>query len=347
MEDLSETIQLSTPAQDESDSPETATDQPDLPQDDDQWPEPTYNQDEDGEDDVADGVTANTLYQALGDFATNVPQPVNKYGMPSRQLSDLLFEEYWNNVHPGFPMINRPLFRAQYQSFWEDQGQQPGDKWLAILNVIFAIAAKYAHLTQAPWRGEENDHFLYFNRARLLSLTGEELFSPPNLQQVQLEGLVAFYLLATDQIGRYDLHPFSMCNNHHLTHFVLGPGEFLHWLQDPLSLSVSTEVSRPSCPPNFEKLDSDSGGVFTLLSKHWGLYRATSPQFQKTSTPRLCLYHSKKKSSRQILQHRPSFNTPGSERSGFRRLCQARRAGQATATPKIPNKIRNQETMHG
>jgi hypothetical protein len=68
--------------------------------------------------------------------------------------------------------------------------------------VIFAIAAKYAHLTQAPWRGEENDHFLYFHRARLLSLTGEELLSPPNLQQVQLEGLVAFYLLATDQIGR-------------------------------------------------------------------------------------------------------------------------------------------------
>jgi hypothetical protein len=207
MEDMSETIQLSTPtAQDEDGSSETATDegqmdQPDRPQAGEQRPEPTFNQDEDGEDEVADGATTNILDHALGDFATKVPQPVNKYGMPSRQLSNLLFEEYWNNVHPGFPMINRPLFRAQYQSFW-DQGQQPGDKWLAILNVIFAIAAKYAHLTQAPWRGEENDHFLYFHRARLLSLTGEELLSPPNLQQVQLEGLVAFYLLATDQIGR-------------------------------------------------------------------------------------------------------------------------------------------------
>lgn len=202
MEDLSETIQLPTPtAQDENGSTEAAIDQLDLPQGDEQWPEPTFNQDKDGEDEVADGVTINTLDNILGDFATNVPQPVNKYGMPSRQLSDLLFEEYWNNVHPGFPMINRPLFRIQYQSFW-DQGQQPGDKWLGILNVIFAIAARYAHLTQAPWRGEDNDHFLYFNRARLLSLTGEELFGPPNLQQVQLEGLVAFYLLATDQIGR-------------------------------------------------------------------------------------------------------------------------------------------------
>lgn len=207
---MAETTQLPTPAvQDETTSKESATDtdyvdQRDLPREQEQWEDPTFTQVEtDGleEMDAADGVTMETLDCALGDFATNVPQPVNKYGMPSRELSDLLFEAYWNNVHIGFPIINRPLFRAQYQSYW-DHGQQPGDKWLAILNVIFAIAAKYAHLTQAPWRGEKNDHFLYFNRARMLSLTGDELFSPPNLQQVQLEGLVAFYLLATDQIDR-------------------------------------------------------------------------------------------------------------------------------------------------
>lgn len=210
MGDLPETMQLPTPAiQDEIGSTDSTadtghTDQDNLIQENEQGPEPPFSQTEldgNGEDGVADGVTTESLKYALGGFATNVPQPVNKYGMPSRELSDLLFEEYWNNVHPGFPMINRPLFRSQYQSFWA-QGQQPGDKWLAILNVIFAIAARYAHLTEAPWRGEETDHFLYFNRAGLLSLTGEELFSPPNLQQVQLEGLVAFYLLATDQIGR-------------------------------------------------------------------------------------------------------------------------------------------------
>jgi hypothetical protein len=210
IDDLPETIQLPTPAvQDGIDSTDTLADTGHIDrhnpsQDYEQWPELPFSQtepDENGEDGVTDGVTTENLDYALGDFATYVSQPVNKYGMPSRELADLFFEEYWNNVHPGFPMINRPLFRSQYQSFW-DQGQQPGDKWLAILNVIFAIAAKYAHLTEAPWRGEESDHFLYFNRARLLSLTGEELFSPPNLQQVQLEGLVAFYLLATNQIGR-------------------------------------------------------------------------------------------------------------------------------------------------
>lgn len=213
MEDMVKTSQLPTPApHDETTSSEPAIsknstdciDQPILFQEQEQWPDITLTQVEtDGKADqnIANGVAMETLDYALGCLATNVPQSVDKYGMPSRELSDLLFEEYWNNVHPGFPMVNRPLFRSQYQSYW-DQGQQPGDKWLAILNAIFAISAKYAHLTQARWRGEENDHFLYFNRARLLSLTGEKLLSPPNLQQVQLEGLVAFYLLASDQIGR-------------------------------------------------------------------------------------------------------------------------------------------------
>lgn len=227
IDDMSETTQLPTPAvQDETGPNETATDtsqidQQNLPREQEQWPDPKFNLRQTngkGEEGMTDGVTTETLDYALGDFAANLPQPVNKYGMPSRELSDLLFEEYWNNVHPGFPIINRPLFRSQYQSFW-DQGQQPGDKWLAILNVIFAIATKYAHLTQAPWRGEENGHFLYFNRARLLNLTGEELFSPPNLQQVQLEGLVAFYLLATDQIGRWVVPLYHSSSKHHLTYF--------------------------------------------------------------------------------------------------------------------------------
>ncbi|KAF7712900.1 Fungal Zn(2)-Cys(6) binuclear cluster domain-containing protein [Penicillium ucsense] len=150
---------------------------------------------------VTDDIQMNTAEQPVNTLSWDIPQPIDKHGLPTRELADHLFEQYWCNVHPFFPMINRPLFRVQYQNFW-DQGQQPGDKWLAILNVIFAIAAKYTHMIQAPSRGSENDHVVYFNRARLLSLNGEELFSPPNLQQVQLEGLVAFYLLATDQIGR-------------------------------------------------------------------------------------------------------------------------------------------------
>jgi hypothetical protein len=68
--------------------------------------------------------------------------------------------------------------------------------------MIFAIASKHAHLTQAPWRGDERDHLVYLTRARILSMNGDTLFNHPDLQQVQVEGLIAFYLLASDQINR-------------------------------------------------------------------------------------------------------------------------------------------------
>lgn len=137
----------------------------------------------------------------LDDMEISVPWPVQMYWIPPRQLSDQLFEDYLNTVHPFFPIISRPLFRAQYKNFF-DNAPRPGDKWLAILNLIFAISAKHAHLVQAPWRGNDHDHLEYLTRARMLSMNGDVLFSHPDLQQVQVEGLISFYLLASDQINR-------------------------------------------------------------------------------------------------------------------------------------------------
>lgn len=137
----------------------------------------------------------------LDDLDITVPGPVNLYWMPPRSLASQFFADYLRTVHPYFPIINRPHFTAQFRTFYE-QNPRPGDKWLAILNMIFAIAAKHAHLTQAPWHGDAHDHLIYFTRARILSLNGDALFNHPDLQQVQVEGLIAFYLLASDQINR-------------------------------------------------------------------------------------------------------------------------------------------------
>ncbi|EHA21999.1 hypothetical protein ASPNIDRAFT_210577 [Aspergillus niger ATCC 1015] len=137
----------------------------------------------------------------LDDMDISVPGPVHVYWMPPRKVADKLFEDYLDTVHPFYPIISRTLFRAQYKTFFESAAR-PGDKWLAILNLIFAISAKHAHLTRAPWRGDENDHLVYLTRARILSMNGDVLFSHPDLQQVQVEGLIAYYLLASDQINR-------------------------------------------------------------------------------------------------------------------------------------------------
>jgi hypothetical protein len=137
----------------------------------------------------------------LDDLDIAIPSPVQVYWMPPRHLADRLFEDYMTTVHPFFPIISGTLFRTQYRTFFESAAR-PGDKWMAILNIIFAIASKHARLTHAPWGGDEHDHLVYFTRARMLSMNGDTLFNHPDLQQVQVEGLTAFYLLASDQINR-------------------------------------------------------------------------------------------------------------------------------------------------
>lgn len=151
-----------------------------------------------------DDLALHAVNYHLDDLDINAPGPVDIYAVPPREQADHLFEDYLRTVHPFFPIINRPLFTAQYQTFF-DNSAQPGDKWLAILNMIFAVGAKHSHLIEAPWCGDEKDHLVYFTRARILSMNGEVLFSHPDLQQVQVEGLIAFYLLSSDQINRYVL----------------------------------------------------------------------------------------------------------------------------------------------
>ncbi|KAJ5642808.1 hypothetical protein N7490_006808 [Penicillium lividum] len=137
----------------------------------------------------------------LDDFGIGLSEPVQMYWMPPRLLADKLFETYLLVAHPYLPIINRPLFCDQYKRFFDDFAL-PSDKWMAILNMIFAISANYAHLAELDWHGDQNDHLVYLTRARMLSMSGDDLFRHPDLQQVQVEGLIAFYLLSTDQINR-------------------------------------------------------------------------------------------------------------------------------------------------
>lgn len=130
------------------------------------------------------------------------PAQVDAYELPPKQAADMLFQNYLETVHPTFPFIGKTTFASQYQTLYENDNVGPGDNWLAILNLIFAIGAKYSHLIQAEWRGDERDHLVYFTRARVLAMNGESLFSHPDLQQVQVAALMSFYLLATNQINR-------------------------------------------------------------------------------------------------------------------------------------------------
>lgn len=129
-------------------------------------------------------------------------EEVDAYGVPSREMATKLLNAYLTSVHPSFPIIGISTFVSQFQVFFSQPSLKPGNKWLAILNLIFAIASKYGHLTNVDWKEGEYDHQIFFSRARALSME-DQLLHHPDLQQLQVEGLASFYMIASGHVNRY------------------------------------------------------------------------------------------------------------------------------------------------
>ena len=150
-----------------------------------------------------DGFAIQDSTYFLDNESLEVYEAVDPYEMPTREMANNLFDAYMKQVHPSFPIIGKSVLSVQYQKFVQRQVQRPPDKWLAILNMIFAIGARYAHLIQADWRGDERDHLMYFTRARFLSMNMDTIFEHPDLQQIQITGLIAFYMVCISQVNRF------------------------------------------------------------------------------------------------------------------------------------------------
>ena len=93
----------------------------------------------------------------------------------------------------------------QYDTFFECYFHPGSSKrWLAMLNLMFAIGSMYGKLVGAEWKGEsEVEHLKFFTRARILSLDETSMFEVPDLQQVQVMSLAGIYLIASNQTNRY------------------------------------------------------------------------------------------------------------------------------------------------
>ncbi|KAJ5676703.1 uncharacterized protein N7477_002336 [Penicillium maclennaniae] len=165
--------------------------------DDNGLPSPTLTPRADG---PSEPRVASTNYY-LDDSDVSITEQVDTYGVPSRETATKLLNTYLTSVHPSFPIIGILTFVSQFQVFFSQPSLKPGNKWLAILNLIFAIAAKHGQLTETDWEDEEDDHQSYFARARMLSME-DQLLQHPDLQQLQVEGLACFYMIASGHINR-------------------------------------------------------------------------------------------------------------------------------------------------
>jgi hypothetical protein len=61
-------------------------------------------------------------------------------------------------------------------------------KWKAVMNLVFAIGARYSHLIGAEWRADDHDHLVYMWRAvHLLQLQSiNTLVAQPDQTTIQV-----------------------------------------------------------------------------------------------------------------------------------------------------------------
>ncbi|MCJ1437266.1 hypothetical protein MMC27_006652 [Xylographa pallens] len=149
---------------------------------------------------VNDGI-ANSSYHCDDLELLSIDQ-VEAFELPPRQTAEFLLSTYLESVHPTFPIVGKLNFSNQVRNFFDNDQSRPGKHWLAILNLVFAIAAKYTHLVKSEARGDERDHLVYFTRGRLLGIDADLVLAQPDLQRVQITALMAFYLLSINQINR-------------------------------------------------------------------------------------------------------------------------------------------------
>ncbi|KAJ5642647.1 hypothetical protein N7490_006647 [Penicillium lividum] len=136
------------------------------------------------------------------DSNLSVLDDVDLLARPPQHVASQLVDGYFHTVHPTFPIIGITTFIGQYNSFYTDPNVRPGKRWLAILNLIFAITARHSLLMGLPPHPEMESYLVYFTRAWRLGIDNVALISHPNLQQVQVEGLAAFYLLSVGEVNR-------------------------------------------------------------------------------------------------------------------------------------------------
>jgi hypothetical protein len=142
----------------------------------------------------------SSVYYFQDDSEISDPDDVDLARCPPQYIADRLVDNYFHNVHPAFPIIEKTIFLKQYRSFYSNPNLRPGERWLAVLNLVFAIATRHELLADLS-QTDHDEHHVYFTRAWKLGVNNA-LIDHPNLQQTQVEGMAAFYSLSIGKVNR-------------------------------------------------------------------------------------------------------------------------------------------------
>ncbi|KAJ5054983.1 hypothetical protein PSV09DRAFT_2405658 [Bipolaris maydis] len=114
--------------------------------------------------------------------------------LPSPSTAQSLFGYYKHAVHSPFKLVDDE-FEQQLQVYLNEKDGRVTEnvcsKWKAVMNLVFAIGARYSYLVDAEWRADDRDHLVYMWRAiHLLQLQNiRALVSHPEQRLIQAAGL--------------------------------------------------------------------------------------------------------------------------------------------------------------
>jgi hypothetical protein len=127
----------------------------------------------------------------VDDVSVDLDTFVDPHELPDASTARQLFSYYSETVQVLFPILPATFeeqFERLFHSIEMKTPIQPPSTWTALLNLTFAIGAVYAHLTDAEWHGDEDDHKVYLARAsQLLDINRTILFlSAPDGTMIQV-----------------------------------------------------------------------------------------------------------------------------------------------------------------
>ena len=133
-----------------------------------------------------------------------VGHQIDPFSLPVKSTADSLVNAYFSTIHLSFPILNKIDFMILYDQLYGTMDPEGFEHrtFIAMLQLVFAIAAVHAHLIHADWTGDARDHMLYFSQARVLAIDAGILNDDCHIDQVQVFGLGGMYLLVTNQVNR-------------------------------------------------------------------------------------------------------------------------------------------------
>ena len=124
--------------------------------------------------------------------------------LPPTAAALMLSEAYFHAIQGAFQFVERDWFLRELEKLLKgtEQPSWAQRRTLGLVNIVWAVGAKWLQLTQLSGQTLAADHLTYYARARALGLDHRMLFEHPDVEMTQAIGVLGFYLLINGSIQR-------------------------------------------------------------------------------------------------------------------------------------------------